>query len=701
MKGSSGRRIGFGTPPDRLTSRQSELCALSPRQQEILEAQRLRPDLPFAVSCYADVTGRLDLEILLDSIAQAGSEFGSGSMSLQVAQGVVMNRIDSAGAGSIETVDLRAEADSHEAAQQWMAIDSVRSLDPLTDELVTSAVLLLGDKRWFWYTRVHPIVLDAVGMRSMTVRAAEIYTARVRDQRVPPSSAKTVRTPIDADEAYRGSKRWNADQQYWESKLAGAPTRTSLVADTAPAVAMTRRSGETVSAYVATSLERVAEAHDVSLSTVVLAAFTLYLARMTGSDDVVARVPVSARTSVGARRSGGTASNTVPVRIVVDPESTIEEYLHTVSSELFGAVRHQKCRGLHLHHGPVLHLNLFPAGVIFGAGVGVLRMLSNGPVDDLEVVLTSLPSADGIRIDFAANPELYSEESLTTFHRRFIDVLEIFTAADTSIALVDVNLLSDSGPSLQHSRNLAYWSSVLSSPAPALGLTAMVAGERSSAYFVVDLDLYRRLELLAESMCTSVFVLYQSAVAGVLRRAGSATEVSIGTSVRGYGAFNPDDFVSMFANHLVLRLPVDTFQSLARLIEQMDDVIVDALIHADVPLSAVRQALEDVRSVDTEPLFRALACAPTPTDIHPQFPANMAGLPVGFDLATRPELYVSLPIPRDTDSQRTQSIIGTIDGLASQKQIDSLAFGFIRILQAMVNDPSTSLGAVDLRWTDI
>ncbi|MDI9918854.1 condensation domain-containing protein [Rhodococcus sp. IEGM 1379] len=701
MKRSPGRRSGFGTPPDRQVPRSSELCALTPFQQTIFDSQQRRPEIALCVSHYVDVAGTLDLAILRASIAQSGREFGS-DLTLQISNGVVVTRIGKDRLDRIDVIDLRGESDSETAAHNWMRSESVRPLDLLSDPLAGSAVLVIGEARWLWYTRIHQIVLDGAGARSMTARAAEVYTAMVRSTPVPLTSAESVHSMTDTEQGYRGSTRWDADRQYWDAKLAGAPARTSLAEPGVSTGAKPLVRSATVPPGVTASLVHLAESQNVTLSTVVTASFAMYLARMTGSDDVILRLPVPVRTTHTVRRSGGTMSNIVPLRLIVDPRVGVDELLRAVKFELVGALRHQKYRDQRLHYGPVLTLNLFPVVLTVGDAQGVLHCFSAGPVEDLEVAVSQVSRDGELRIGFAANPDVYTGESLTVHHRRFLDFLELFSATEPRTQLVDVDPRTGTvwGSAVRHSRNLAYWSTLLASPAPELGLLAAPVGERSSAEIMIDPELYRGLEALADSMCTSMFVLLQAAVAGLLRRMGSASEISIGISVRGYGATTADEFVSMFANQLVLRSAVDTNVSLARLIEQMDDVIVDALIHADIRLSAVMANVGDGRSVDAGPPFRVLVSAQDPIDAHPQFPEVMVGIPVGFDLAAMPEVYVALPIPQQNSDRFVQPIIGFFDCLASPQQVDGLAFRFVRVLRAMVDNSHTSLGSVDLLRPD-
>ncbi|PSR40342.1 hypothetical protein C7T36_22515 [Rhodococcus sp. AD45-ID] len=694
VKGSSDRHRALGTSRDRRSSRQGQLTVLSPQQQELLEAQHSRPDVPLTVSHYVDVAGKLDVDTLKAASSLASREFGCRS--LLPAQGVVMSHGGKRGANSFDVVDLRTESDPHTVARNWMQRESARPMDPSTEQLAQWAILVLGDEHCLWYARVHRIALDVAGCRSMMIRAAEIYTAAVRN--TAPDSPYSPRTAVDTEVGYRVSKRWIQDQKYWDATLAGAPTRMSLAAETATAVALPNVRTGTVPRHVIASLEGIAEAESVSLSTVLIATFALYLGRMTGSRDVVLRIPTPAPTSSTARVAGASASNIVPLRVMLDPHCRIGELVRAVKVELVGAIRHRRYRDQQPNRAPVLALNLFPSGITLGDARGVLHLESAGPVEDLDVTLQSHSETSGIQVDFAAHPDLYSEEILTEHHRSFCELLALIGSSDAATLVADVDPRADTTPDSAglQARNLEYWREALSTPAPTLGLLPMLAGERSSAPVIISPQLYRQLESLAASMCTSMFVLYHAAVAGLLRRRGSVSEVSIGVPLRGYGAPHPDNFASMYAHHVVLRLTIDTAESLTRLIERTDDAVVDALIHADIRLSAVAAALGERRSLDYGPLFRTLVFAQSPMDTHPRFRAVMGGVPVGFELADMPELYISLP--SQTGSSRA---VGYVNCIAPPTEARDLAFRFQRILRAMVDDSRLTLEAVDLAHKDL
>ncbi|MGG7099751.1 amino acid adenylation domain-containing protein [Rhodococcus sp. 24CO] len=695
----------------------SDTFPLSPSQLSLLVAQQLRPEIPVTIAQYVDVDGPLDIAELTAASKQTGREIGSGYLRLVEVDGTPRQWLDVNMDDQLDVVDLRAEPDPEAAAQDWMHREHTTPMDPFVDRLVRMAVLVLGEDRYYWYSRIHHVALDGFGAMSMMNRTAEIYTASVRNEPVPEQETASLPALVQSESDYLGSTRWNRDREYWNTKMADQPSGTSLARNTAPAQSWARIRSATVPAALRNTVADVADAHDVTTASVVIGALAAFLARTIGTRDVVLSMPVSGRTTKAARRSGGMMSNVVPLRATIDPNHCVGDVLREVKLELTGALRHQKYRHEDLRrdlnagtgaiadgrgfHGPLINLMLFHSGITLGAATGELRVISTGPVEDLSVNVYQ-PSTADIQIDFAANPDLYTDETLTAHHRGFLDFLELFCAAgpDTRLSDIDFHGARNWVDNVRHSQNIEYWARKLSTPAEELGLPVSADGIRSQAPVVIESEVFRCLESMAAATDTSVFVLLQAAMVGLLRRHGSAEEVSIGVSVRGYGAPSPDDFVSMFANQLVLRTEVSTSATLAELVELVDGVIVEAFDRADTLLTSVTAALGDGRTVETGPLFRAMLCFDEALDAHPRFPGLIVGVPIGSDIATDPDLVVSLTVPAGGPANADRTITGVVDWLGSKRAAEDLAGRFNRILTALVTTPRLALGAVALLRAD-
>ena len=177
--------------------------------------------------------------------------------------------------------------------------------------------------------------------------------------------------------------------------------------------------------------------------------------------------------------------------------------------------------------------------------------------------------------------------------------------------------------------------------------------------------------------------------------------MSIGVSVRGYGASNPDDFVSMFANQLVLRSTVSNTMTLTDLVGAVDTVAIEALEHADILLSSVTAALGDGRWVETGPLFRADGLLRGAARRPPEISGAHGRVRLSDRIWRQCRNCLSpwrSRLVRHADFD--QPISGVLDWLGTKEQAEDLADRYLRILTAMVGTPHSALGSVDLLRPD-
>ncbi|RIK12463.1 MAG: hypothetical protein DCC47_07000 [Acidobacteria bacterium] len=424
---------------------------LSAAQRGIWFAQHLAGDTPVNIAQYVDITGDLDLDALETAARAVGREFGTGFLRILEEDGHPFQTVVHTGE-RLTVVDLRGEADPVAAARDWMERDYTAPVDMCTDRLTVTAVLRVGDNRWFWYARIHHIALDGVGAMTLVARTAERYTATVTGTTVHAPRTAALPDIVAADEAYRRSPRFETDRAYWTEHLAGLSDPVSLAGRGAPADAHPLLVGAELPPDTEQALRDAAARRGSSLAPLVVAAFGTYLARMTGHDEVMLSLPVSARTTAVLRRSGGMLANVVPLRLRTDA-ATVASVIAAAELELTGALRRQRYRqediardlGLTGDHaagfGPSVNLMLFDHQVRLGALTGRVHVLTSGLIEDLFVNL--YPGGHSTHLDFQANPNLYTRDELAAHHRRFLAFLHRFATADPGRRLTDLDLLGD------------------------------------------------------------------------------------------------------------------------------------------------------------------------------------------------------------------------------------------------------------------
>ncbi len=414
---------------------------LSPAQLGMWYAQHLDPEVPINIAQYVDVRGDLEPDALRRAQSEAALEFGSGFLRI-IEDGVEPRQVvDPNLSEPLDYLDFRGAADPEAAALAWMRADYSRPVDLVRDRLIHAAALQLDEQRWFWYSRIHHVALDGYGATTFMNRVAERYTAIVGGTEPAAAKISDLRDLYDVEITYRDSSRFGTDKQYWAERVAGLEEGTSLTGRSAPPAAVNGVASAALSAEQSDILDSAVALHNSSPAGLLIAGFAAYLAQMTGTEDVILSLPVTARTTAVMRRAGGMVSNVVPLRLHVGHDTTIGELVAAVGVEVTGALRHQRYRHEDIRRdspsenntkeffGPWVNIMLFDRELRFGDVTGTLNVLSTGSIEDLGVNFYQSHGGKISHIDFESNPNLYTESEAQLHHSRFIGFYERFLAA--------------------------------------------------------------------------------------------------------------------------------------------------------------------------------------------------------------------------------------------------------------------------------
>ncbi|WP_459546692.1 amino acid adenylation domain-containing protein [Nocardia sp. X0981] len=692
---------------------------LSAGQRDLWLAQQLSPDVPICEAQYIEIRGDLDLELLRWTSIRAGREFQSGYLRLVHNDGepqqVFDPELDSIG----PIVDMRREPDPMAAALEWMRHEYTAPLDITRDRLVAGAVVQVGDRHYLWYNRIHHVALDGYAAMTIVNRIAALYTATVRarsgEQSAPvePNRAADLRTLYEADRSYRESKRFISDRAYWMDKLAGVEESSGLAAGYAPARADSVAAlGELPAATVA-RIEYCAKVLDASPSAVVIAAFGCYLGRMTGQDDVMVDIPVSGRTTAVLRRSGGVFVNIVPFPIGLGAEDTVETLVRRVQSDLIGALRHQRCGladiraaagcdGQRRFAGPMVNAMFFPQEIRLGPITGEFHILSSGPVEDLLVDLYQTGDPPRTILHFMANPGLYTGPELSAHHARFARFLDAFAGArrDTGLGLVHPDSVRYGARIRHRHESLGFWRETLRDVPVELCLPfdrprPAVASGRGGSYRVgLEPVLVGRLAGIAHRRGVSLFMVVHAALAVLLARLSGSGDIAVGTPVAGRGGEALDDVVGMFVNTLVLRTEIDPGEPFAELLQRVRDVDLAAFEHADVAFEQIVDELAPQRSQSVPPLFQVMLA------YQNMARADLALAGVDVSVVDLPEdvsrFDLQVVVSPEGDSGGLAVSVTYATDLFDAGTVQSLAQRWVRVLEAVAEDPAVVVGSIDM-----
>ncbi|WP_328799570.1 condensation domain-containing protein, partial [Rhodococcus sp. T7] len=249
-----------------------------------------------------------------------------------------------------------------------------------------------------------------------------------------------------------------------------------------------------------------------------------------------------------------------------------------------------------------------------------------------------------------------------------------------------------------------YWKSVLAGLPDQLDLPSdrprpAVASNRGAMYrFMIETDLHARLNGLASSNGSTLFMVMHSALAVLLARLSGTHDIAVGTPVAGRGERALDDLVGMFVNTLVLRTPVDPAGSFTDVLAETRQVDLDAFGHADVPFERLVEILDPVRSQARHPLFQVALFFQNMAQTSLELPGlRVSG--VDFDAAVAKfDLQLTLA-EVDGESGEPAGLAAEFTyatDLFDESTVAGFAERFVRILEAVTVDPAVPVGQIEI-----
>jgi non-ribosomal peptide synthetase component F len=218
----------------------------------------------------------------------------------------------------------------------------------------------------------------------------------------------------------------------------------------------------------------------------------------------------------------------------------------------------------------------------------------------------------------------------------------------------------------------------------------------------VDVDvpasLHRAVRALARRCDASVFMVLHAALGTLLTRLGAGSDIPIGTPIAGRSDDAVDDVVGFFANTLVLRTDTSGDPGFRELVARVRETDLAAYAHQDIPFERLVELLNPARSMARHPLFQVMLSH------QARAPMNLALGEVAVrqepvDMGTAKfDLAFEITEEHGRDGMRLGVEYST--DLFDHDTVANMATRFLRVLQAVTENPERPLGSLELLSAD-
>lgn len=428
--------------------------SLSGAQSGIWFAQQLDPENPiFNTGEYIEIHGPIDLPCFETALRQTVMEAETLHVRFGEDRDGPWQTIVKSTEWPLHVIDVSGHKSPQEDAEAWMKLDMSQSVDLITGPLFTEALFILAPDHFYWYQRIHHIVIDGFGFSLLARRVAQIYTALKQGLPLGEGSFGSLRSILQEDLAYRESEQMELDKQFWLDRFADEPEVVSLADRSSRTSNSFLRQSAQLQPTGMADLQAAAHRTGTSWPDVMIAVAAAYVHRLTGTNDVVLGLPMMCRLGSVSLRVPGMVMNLVPLRLTVRPDMSLSDLVHQVSREIREIKHHQGYRHQDLRRdlkllgenrrlfGPMINVMPFDYHLSFAGYRAQAHNLSAGPVDDLTINVYNRGDGSPLRIDFDVNPAIYSADKLAVHQRRFLHFLDKAVVAETAQPIARLELL--------------------------------------------------------------------------------------------------------------------------------------------------------------------------------------------------------------------------------------------------------------------
>ncbi len=429
-------------------------------QREIWLADKLGSDasLAYNESISLRLRGKLDLQALTGAVGDVvnahealRSTFSSDGQEMLVAESLDV---------AVDVIDLRsADAGARSRATEQALDRAVRTPFNLeAGPLVRAEVLQLAAEDHLLVFTAHHIVCDGWSFGVIVKDLAAAYSARLgQGDALAAGDSFGEYSLALAREA--GSDQQRADEAFWLSKYSGSVPTLDLPVDRARKAwrsFASRRADILFDTELATNIRKWGAKQGASLPATLTTAFALTLSRIAAAPSVVVGMPAAGQAVEGLDRLVGHCVNLLPLRLDIDPNSTVAQAIGNGRTVLLDAYDHQKytfgtlLQKLAITREPG---RLPLVSVLFNVDqpldesnvnfAGLQFEFHGNPrvAENFEIFVNTVPTQQGLRLEVQYNSDLFDDATI----RRWFGAMEALlraAVADSTLKVGQLPLLS-------------------------------------------------------------------------------------------------------------------------------------------------------------------------------------------------------------------------------------------------------------------
>ncbi|HJT56123.1 MAG TPA: amino acid adenylation domain-containing protein, partial [Ktedonobacteraceae bacterium] len=436
----------------------SDVALASFNQQRLWFLDQLKPGLnAYNIAFAAFLTGNLRQDCLRSSLEELIKRHEVLRTTFELREGDLVQRVGAPGPVALSLLDLRELPIERRRKQALLLVQEHVHIpfDLQRGPLFRAMLIQLDEEEHLLLLTLHHIITDGWSQGILLRELAAGYEAALQGRllALPPLPIQFADYTVWQRKWMQG-ERLNSQLVYWQQQLTGAPQVLELPTDR-PRPPVQLHHGASLSLPlthdVVHLLRQVSQREGVTPFMLLLSAFAILIARMSGQDDFLLGIPIAGRTRRALEDLVGFFVNTLPLRLQLHGQPTGRQLLERVREMTLQAYAHQEVPFEQIVEAlqPQRDLSLNPLLQVFFAFDNTsdvlpsLPGLSLTPVEELaltahfDLTLSVTQRVDEMHLQLEYDTDLFDQDNMQRLLQRYPLLLTgLLTRLDQPVALL-------------------------------------------------------------------------------------------------------------------------------------------------------------------------------------------------------------------------------------------------------------------------
>lgn len=310
-------------------------------QKSIWYTEELFKGLPVNNICTSGIIYEvIDIALLKEAINYVVKQNDSFRIRLLIQAGNVKQYISDYKYFEIETQYINNENELDEIEKEQSQI----KFDIIDSDLFKFKVVILKDKFACVILTVNHIISDSWSMGITIQEIIKNYHALKNNESIRPKQQSYINY-IEAEKEYNNSLKHEKDKEYWNNVFNTVPEQVTLPSSSLNNTEFTldaNRIDFNIDKALVSQIVSYCKNNHFSVFSFFMAIFSIYIKRVTNSDDFVIGTPILNRTNFDEKHTTGMFVNTAPIRVNSISNILFKDFVTLFSRQIRDALKHQK-----------------------------------------------------------------------------------------------------------------------------------------------------------------------------------------------------------------------------------------------------------------------------------------------------------------------------------------------------------------------